>query len=91
MSLIGFPPDLEKLIVSSAREGDLLTQESLFSVHSAVIYVIAAFECAATLCRSQPSWPPIVIEIRANEISGRILATDRRLIRSGVNSTAASR
>ena len=91
VSLIGFPPDLEKLIVSSAREGNLLTQESLFSVHSAVIYVTAAFECAATLCRSQPSWPPIVIEIRANEISGRILATDRRLIRSGVNSTAASR
>jgi hypothetical protein len=55
--LIGFPPDLEKLIVSSAREGNSLTHESLFSVNSAVIYVTVACEFAANLCRSQPSCP----------------------------------
>lgn len=83
VGLIEFPPDLGDLVKLSSREEAPLNLEGLFSVHSAVIQVTGAFEFAANLCREQPDWPSIVIEIQANNIAGRTLATKRRLIRSG--------
>ncbi|MAF54412.1 MAG: hypothetical protein CL694_15545 [Chloroflexi bacterium] len=66
-----------------------LSRESLFDLQQAVCFLTCVFEFAASLAKTLPGNDDMVIEVKANNVAGRQLATRRQLVSGGDHSTTS--